>query len=252
MRRRHHRGAGAALTRRCCATWPAHAPNGQRCSALPPRCPRAAPALPPTHGLLLATRESLFAPVLYNVCYLRYASHLRRAALLTVHRRAAPLAHRSPPRRSRGLLAAAPPASALITECAARSAPARSMPADAPHATSPPALCLTYGAARSLLPVASRRSIRANSAPRCSRTASRPLAPLASAPLARRITHRTARPSTRMGRSMSIRRDCRRGAAAAGCNLRARDLHTGPRQHAPLPPGSGCCEPPSAEPPLVS
>jgi len=193
MRRRHHRGAGAALTRRCCATWPAHAPNGQRCSALPPRCPRAAPALPPTHGLLLATRESLFAPVLYNVCYLRYASHLRRAALLTVHRRAAPLAHRSPPRRSRGLLAAAPPASALITECAARSAPARSMPADAPHATSPPALCLTYGAARSLLPVASRRSIRANSAPRCSRTASRPLAPLASAPLARRITHRTAR-----------------------------------------------------------
>eukprot|EP00964_Phaeocystis_antarctica_P125802 scaffold89475_cov73-Phaeocystis_antarctica.AAC.1 len=67
------------------------------------------------------------------------------------------------------------------------------MPADAPHATSPPALCLTYGAARSLLPVASRRSIRANSAPRCSRTASRPLAPLASAPLARRITHRTAR-----------------------------------------------------------
>ena len=84
------------------------------------RCPRAAPALPPTHGLRLATRESLFAPVLYNVCYLRYASHLRRAALLTVHRRAAPLAHRSPPRCSRGLLAAAPPASALITECAAR------------------------------------------------------------------------------------------------------------------------------------
>ena len=31
------------------------------------RCPRA---VPPTHGLLLATRESLFAPVLYSVCCL--------------------------------------------------------------------------------------------------------------------------------------------------------------------------------------
>ena len=171
VRRRHHRGAGVALTRRCCATWPAHAPDRQRCSALPLRCPRAAShARPSTRHSRVVVRTPAVQRVLPP---LRVASSPRCVThrspprrSLTARRRAAcsplaaaPLAHRSPPRRSRGLLAAAPPASALITDCAARSAPARSTPADAPHATSPPALRLTYGAARSLLPVASRRSI---------------------------------------------------------------------------------------------
>ena len=177
----------------------------RRIDSAAPRCPRAAPALPPTHGLLLATRESLFAPLLYNVCCLRYASHLRRAALLTVHRRAArsplaaaPLAPRSPPRRSltarRRVARAAcspprrpPPRSSLTAPLARRQLaqrqPTRRTP---PHRSR--SASLTAPLAHFCL---SRRA--APSAPRCSRTASRPLAPLASAPLARRITHRTAR-----------------------------------------------------------
>ena len=205
---------------------------------MPPRCsPRTSLYSPPASCSHPQCCTACAASVTRRILAALRHSSFTAAPLTTAP--LAPLAHRGAARLR-------------AHHCATRSAPARSPPTDAPHATLPLAHRLTSRAARSPLPVASRRSIRAHPAPRCLRTASRPLAPLASAPLARRITHRTARPSTRMGRSMSIRRDCRRGAAAAGCNLRARDLHTGPRQHAPLPPGSGCCEPPSAEPPLVS
>jgi len=48
-----------------------------------------APALLPTHELVLATCELLAPAVLYSVCCLCYAAHLRRAASFIVHRRAA-------------------------------------------------------------------------------------------------------------------------------------------------------------------
>ena len=174
MRRRLH-GAGAALTRRCCATWPAHAPNRQRCSAPPRAPPRTAFYSPLASRCLHPCCTTSAASVTHRV----FAAP-RYSAFTVTPPTPAPLAHRSPWCRSRRLLTAAPPASALITDCAAPSAPARSPPADAPHATSPLALRLTYRAARSLLLVAPCRSIRAHSAPRCSRTAGRPLAPLAS------------------------------------------------------------------------
>ena len=141
--------SAASVTRRVSAAPPAPAPFAHR--SLPRRSPRLLP-----HYCTLAPP----AP--------------------------APLAHRSLPRRSRRLLTAAPPASALITDCAARSAPARSPPADAPHARAarhlaacaPPHFCLSGRVAPSV--------------PTLHRVARAPLA-TPSAPLARRITHRTAR-----------------------------------------------------------
>ena len=207
MRRRHHRGAGAALTRRCCATWPAHAPNGQRCSALPPRCPRAAPALPPRCLPRMAFYSPLASRCSHPCCTTcatsvtrrifaapRYSPSTAAPRRSLIARRRAARAACSPPRRP-------PPRSSLNAPLARRQLaqcqPTRRTPPHRPRSASLTAplahFCLSrraapsgptlHRAARAPLAAPSRRS-----PPRRSRAAS------LTAPLA--ACHRALRMST--------------------------------------------------------
>ena len=166
---------------------------------MPPRCsPRTTLYSPPASCSHPQCCTACAASVTRRILAALRHSSFTAAPLTTAP--LAPLAHRGAARLR-------------AHHCATRSAPARSPPTDAPHATLPLAHRLTSRAARSPLPVASRRSIRAHPAPRCLRTASRPLAPLASAPLAHRVTHRATR---RHQLSPSLRAICLAARSALG------------------------------------
>ena len=208
MRRRCRHGAAATPTPRCCAL-----DTPMRRRRRPRRwggtdaallrhltCPCAestallcdAPALLPTHDLVLATCELLAPAVLYSVCCLCYAAHPRRAASFIVHRRAA---HHRAARAACSPRRRPPPRSSLRHSLGASSLTASRRAARHLAARAPPHL------PRRSLTSACRVArlhpclIRAHSAPRCSRTASRPLraaraphhsphrSPLATAPL---------------------------------------------------------------------
>jgi len=171
---------------------------------MPPRCsPRTTLYSPPASCSHPQCCTACAASVTRRILAALRHSSFTAAPLTTAP--LAPLAHRGAARLR-------------AHHCATRSAPARSPPTDAPHATSPLAHRLTSRAARSPLPVASRRSIRAHPAPRCLRTASRPLAPLASAPLAHRVTHRATR---RHQLSPSLRAICLAARSALGSAVSA-------------------------------